>query len=180
MAKAPIKKPQELENAQAEVAMEETAPVTQQRIYKGTQVLDHDLFKLKVAKMRKDVSYDGEPDYVQFEHCHIFHTIDSNGKKQDTCSPVGGHFHEVRVVQKPGQVPTLEVSGPMKYVMKKFGKKFKKVPEPLDPEVDSHTHEVEYLGSERITPRTPNMEFAKLDAAVRAHQSPTIENVREG
>lgn len=145
------------------------------RVYKGTQEVDHDLFKLKVAVMRKNVSFTDIPDYVPIEHCHTFHTVDSNGKKQTTSNPVGGHHHEIEVINVKDGVPTLRVSPPMKFVRERVAGRTRKIA--VEVEGDSHTHEVEYLGSERIRLRATNAEFAKLDAAIRARQNPVVEGV---
>lgn len=156
-----------------------------ERIYKGQQKVDHDLFKLKVASMRKNVSFNDKPEIVSFEHCHIFHTVDSYGQKQFTTNAVGGHFHEVTVIENPnGGVPKLEISEPKKWVVKKVRGRKKKIAVPVvlvddeeGKEVDTHTHEFEYLGSSQIHLRKPNLEFAKFDSALRAKQQPAVEGV---
>ena len=172
-----------------EVPAKKNAAMKVARIYKGTEEVDHDLFKLQVARMKKDVSYDGQmPEFVHFEHCHIYHTVDSNGRKMDETNAVGGHFHKIEVVpaSEEGGVPTLKVSAPMKYIkQKKKGVKgkFEKVAVPVefsDGTIDNHTHEVEYLGSEKIKKRQANVEFAKLDAAMKAQQNPSVEGVLAG
>lgn len=152
------------------------------RVYAGQIELDHDLFKLSVAKMYKNVSWDADPHWERFEHCHIFHTIDSNGKKQTTCSPVGGHFHVIETTPQAGGPPKLAVSPPMRMIRIKQGKKWVTRPEPIEYENPdhSHTHEVQYLRSQRIKPRALNAEFAKMDAAVRAKENPSIPGVIEG
>ncbi len=163
---------------------EPSAMVRQPRVYKSTQEIDHDLFKLEVAHMSKNVSYTDVPFIERYEHVHVFHTVDSNGKVQTTSTPVGGHHHEVEVVAGPDGVPTLKVSQPRRWVKRKVKGVMKRMPEPIwldaeHSESDEHTHEVTYLGSEKITLRTPNMEFAKFDANVRAVREPSIEGVTE-
>lgn len=147
------------------------------RVYKGTQELDHDLFKLSPAKMRKNVSYIADdPIFELFDHSHIYHTIDSNGRKLDTSAPVGGHFHFVKVTANGSDVPSVEVSQAMQWSMKKIGKnKFEKVAVPVDH--DSHTHNVEYLGSEKIQMRKPNVEAAKAQAALEAKFNQKMDGV---
>lgn len=157
-----------------------------ERVYKGTQEVDHDLFKLEAAKMSKNVSYTDIPNVQQFVHNHIFHTVDSSGKKQTTCTPVGGHFHEVEVTLGEGGVPELTVGPPKKWVIKKKRGVKTKVAVPVgwgsedDREYDEHTHDATYIGSERIQLRAANVEFAKYDAEVRGKQSPAIDGVRVG
>jgi hypothetical protein len=145
------------------------------RVYKGTQELDHDLFKLKVGTMLKDISFTDMPDLVKIEHCHIFHTIDSNGKKQHECNAVGGHTHSVEVVETDG-VPSLVVGPASRWTRQRVkGGRMIRVLTPI--EHDDHTHDWEYLGSERIRLRENNMEFAKYQAMVKEKQEPTIDGV---
>lgn len=148
------------------------------RVYKNAQVVDHDLFKLVVAKMQKKVSYDGQdPAYEAVEHTHFFHTVDSNGRRQQFSTPTGGHFHEIVVMHNSAGVPHLEVGPPLRWVKKKVKGRSKRYASPVPSEIDSHKHKSEYLGSQRITLRTPNMEAAKVEAAIRAKQEPSIDGV---
>jgi hypothetical protein len=154
----------------------------QVRIYKSTQEIDHDLFKLEPAMMRKNVSFTEIPQVERFEHCHIFHTVDSNGKKQVGSTAVGGHHHPVKVVVNADGVPTLEVGEPRRWVKRKVRGVMVRVEEPIylnaeQDERDSHTHEVTYLGSEKIMLRKPNVEFAKLDGELKAKREPSIDGV---
>lgn len=143
---------------------------------------DHDLFKLSVATMKKNVSWNESPMIEQFEHCHMFHTVDSNGRKQSVCTPVGGHFHEITVHKAESGVPVLEIGPPRKWVQKKRHGKFIKVMAPvvLDKEdgiTDNHTHEYVYLGSEKIKARATNTEFAKFESQVKAKREQPVEGV---
>ncbi len=170
-------------NAHDPKAPQVKAPKVKQaeRIYKNTQEVDHDLFKLKPASMKKNVSFTDEPRYEFFEHCHIFHTVDSNGKPQEACTPVGGHVHKIEVVHEGG-VPALKVSPAMHWVRRKKGARFQRMLVPItetDPDGDDHTHASMYLGSERIKLRESSLEFAKFDAAMRAKENPTVEGVVE-
>src|SRR5690606_13018774 len=52
-----------------------------QRVYAKQQELDHDLYKLEVAHLRRNASYnDDAPVWEQIEHCHFFHSIDTRGR----------------------------------------------------------------------------------------------------
>jgi uncharacterized protein YodC (DUF2158 family) len=139
------------------------------RVYKGTQVVDHDLFKLLPALMKKDVSFNPEkPIYEYFEHAHIFHTVDSNGKALDKCNDVGGHFHTVEVVNGKNGVPTLKVSVAMKVVrLKKGGPRVA-----VEVRDDNHTHAVKYLGSEKIELRKTNVDAAQYMSEIRSRVEP--------
>ena len=120
------------------------------RIYKGEIDVDHDLFKLEVASMKKNVSIDtNSPLYIGVEHCHFFHSFDSSGKKQATSSPIAGHSHKVTTkVDEKGNL--VAVCGP---AIRKAGSS--------ETVVDDHWHEVTYLRSERLTVRKVNAEAQK-------------------
>ncbi len=150
------------------------------RFYQGTEEIDHDLFKLESATMKKNVSYTDVPDYEKIEHVHMFHTVDSNGRKQDASTAVGGHFHLVTVIDQANGVPTLDVSGPMKHVMKRVKGKKTRVAIPLtdeDEDGDTHTHAVTYLKSEKIKRREANAAFASYEAEIAAKQNPSLPGV---
>jgi hypothetical protein len=162
-----------------EIQTPPAAEASQPRVYRGTQDVDHDLFKLKVAKMRKNTAWDGSENWVSVEHCHIFHTVDSSGRAQTTCSPVGGHFHEITVSQSPGNAPTLLVSQAKQYAKKKLpnGRMVKVA---VDMPDDSHSHDAEYLGSQKIRLRQPNVEAAKVESVMRAKfDQPAIGGIVE-
>lgn len=159
-----------------------------ERQYRGSLVLDHDLFKLLPAEMLRNASYTSKPNWVRMEHAHIFHTIDSNGRKQTASNHVGGHYHLVTVLKNPdGTIqanpdgtPKVEVSPPMWRVPRK---------DPMTGEVvqvdervphDSHVHGIEYLGSEKINVRSINVEAAKFDAQMRQKMEPKAVGVVEG
>jgi len=143
-----------------------TAPTPARRFERGTQEHIHDLFKLLVALMQKDVSYKWrQPQLIPMEHSHFFHSInDTTMQPNKYCSAVGGHFHEVKIA--PGKVaangfPLVEVGPALTYVNKKLPNgrilkraelvQFESVDEltgDLKIIKDNHTHQVEYLGSE--------------------------------
>jgi len=122
-----------------------------ERVYKNNQILDHDCYKLEVEMMRKDVSYNNVPVWEQFAHSHIYHTINSQGKKLNKCAAVGGHTHEITLVDKgPNKAPELLCGPACKEV--KYAKNGV-VQKRLDPMPgDSHTHKVTYLRSDKIVP----------------------------
>jgi hypothetical protein len=137
------------------------------RIYKQDREINHDLYKLEVAQMMKNMMWHPVPpeDYVKIEHCHFFHTFDSAGIKQTRTTSVGGHFHLVEVIDNgPDAAPTVKcVSGPMteKRVRNKYTKKYEKKIVPVN-DVDNHTHEVTYMQSDVLKLRKMNDEAAKL------------------
>jgi len=138
-----------MEDLDMETTTERAAP---KRIYKGEVEIDHDLFKLEVSNMRKNISINEEaPVYAGVEHCHFYHSYDSSGKKQVACAPIAGHTHLVEMYMSEDGTINAKV-GPA--VVKQGGKyvPFKH---------DSHTHDATYMRSERITVRQVNAEATK-------------------
>lgn len=148
----------------AQVEAEQDAP---KRVYKNAVELDHDLFKLEPATMLKNISFTNKPHYVPLEHCHIYHTISSDGKKQVASSKTGGHFHLVEVIKEGTEdsPPVLKVGPPLKYAWQrdKMTGRTKRITIPADPE-DKHDHPITYLRSEKIRPRKVNSEFVKFQS----------------
>jgi len=156
------------------------------RLYREEASFYSDLFKLGVAKMlrwtgwtkvsqnapRDEKGNINTPDWVEVEHCHFFHTIDSNGKMQDYCQPVGQHVHKIEVVRDPrNPEDILEVkcvSGPLRWeITDKYGKRQKMLmPVPHD----DHTHEMMYVKSNKINRPSMNSEAVKVIGRVQAQQ----------
>lgn len=174
-------RPSQQKSAQSVISQEvdqnaASAPTTQKRVFGQGKKLIHDLFKLSVAKMRRNDSWNEErPIYIELEHCHIFHTIDSSGRKQDTCSPVGGHHHKMTVTYSADGAPTVTCSPAMKYVRKRVNGENTRVL--VEIEDDDHTHEVEYIRSEEIEPRRVSAEWIKLQSEMIAKQEPKVDGV---
>lgn len=142
-------------------------PTGHKRFYRDQRTFKSDLYKLDVAKMKKNVAIQGEaPILNEVEHCHFFHSVDSNGNPQNTCTPIGGHFHVMEVIpsSNPDEAPIVVCkSGPMKTVRKKdrFGK-YSKVVVPADPDADDyHTHSITFLGTSDVVKAQPNAEAVK-------------------
>lgn len=161
------------------------------RTYLNAQEYDHDLFKLTVAKMTKNVALPNtKPEFITLEHCHIFHTIDSAGKRQVVSTAVGGHVHEVKQVGEENGVPILEIGPAMKFVIKKkYGKMTKILARVLLEKeggadggdlVDDHTHDYIYMGSEKIKARVVNPEFAKFETELKMKREPVVDGVKVG
>jgi hypothetical protein len=130
------------------------------RTFSRTAEIIHDLFKLMPAKARKNIAYkDTYDEYIDVEHAHFYHSVDSAGNPQDTSVPIAGHFHVLEVVT-PATDDTpavLKCSPPMKWVKKRnrTNGRFERVAIPVG-EHDTHTHTVAYLKSEKYTPRVVN------------------------
>lgn len=155
---------------------------TNKRIFAGERTFHSDAFKFSVAKMKRNDSYTEEPLYVEIEHCHMYHTYDSDGKAQDKTVSSGGHFHLVEVIppKDEGDLPVVICkSGPMCYEQKKVAGKFKKTMVPFDRHgEDSHTHDVEYLWSSTPKSRKINSEAVKIISAATSKGKP-VEGVEE-
>jgi len=138
---------------------------TQKRVFAQDRILIHDLYKLNVSTMLKNISWTEQPDYVKIEHCHFFHTIDSDGKIQVTSTAVGGHYHEMEVVQMPDGAAMVKCKGkPMRSGKVKVRGVWKKASVIYDEE-DDHTHEVQYISSCEIKPRINNTEALRVISA---------------
>jgi len=140
-----------------------------ERVYKGTQEIDHDLFKLNVAKMQRNASYTDDPIYIAQDHSHIYHTVDSSGTPQENSAEVGGHYHKVTAEFRDGKFYTA-CSPPLKSVVSKRNGAASR--RSIAVTGDDHTHVVEYKGSQKIRPRALNTEYVKFQSSQAAAQSP--------
>ncbi len=147
----------------------------QKRVIAGTQDIHHDLYKLEVAKMKKNLSFrTDEENWQEIEHCHFFHSVDSAGRKQFQTNAVGNHYHKVTLVENgDGEVPTITVSPPMKKAKK--GKHLIEIEDPND----THTHKITYKGSQVVKAREVSPEFVKFEAAMAAKKPKPVEGVSE-
>lgn len=159
---------------------------TQQRRFQETTTYYSDLFKLQVAKLLhwngwkkitkdspRDRSGNLNEDWMMTEHCHYFHTIDSNGKVQDYCQPVAQHVHKMKVVRDPANpdgLPIVTCEGPpLKWVITdKYGKR-ERILEP-DPH-DKHEHNCKYIKSNELTKAKMNSQAAIMMGGVTASQT---------
>jgi uncharacterized membrane protein len=120
------------------------------RIYRDDMTIDCDTFKLEVENYARNISFDDKkPLIVGTEHCHFFHTFDSNGKEMSQCNSVGGHTHDVVVdVNENGEM--IGTCGP--------AKSFRVTD-------DKHVHRVTYIKSDRFKVRTINPKAQEVIAA---------------
>lgn len=123
----------------------------------------HDLFVLKntqCLKNRSWVKYD-LTKIIKKEHKHYYHSFNSKGKPFLQCAPACGHFHEVKTsVDKDGNL-VAECGPPLRWIMKKRGRKYIKMKAPIlfpadehpssDDVTDKHTHEIVYSHSEMLS-----------------------------
>jgi hypothetical protein len=149
------------------------------RVFKANKMIYHDLFKLHVSNMKKNVSWQRDIlDLKDVEHVHFFHTYDSSGKKQTSCVPTGGHFHLVETEDQGEGLPPkiVSVSGPMVWGNEKdrYTGKRRRIPVPYLKDDDNHTHDIEYIESSEIKVRSINAEAVKTIGKVEgAAQKPS-------
>ena len=124
--------------------------------------------------MEKNIAWDGTLDLRKVEHCHFFHTVDSDGKELTNSSSIGGHFHKMEVVKDGDGVPHVKcVSGPVRLAKKKNRRtgKWEKITAPIN-DYDYHTHDIEYLKSEEITVRKTNVEAVQVQTIMAQKVAP--------
>lgn len=143
-------------------------------VWKGMREFRHDLFKLGVATMKKNVSYKKyQPDLVPVEHAHFFHSVDMKGKPVEYSQPIGGHFHKIDVVKDAqGNIVSVACGPALRSVQKKLKSGRVKTiiervrfanaeygeddeeegPDRVSYVYDEHVHEVAYVHSEMISP----------------------------
>lgn len=161
--KSPPKNENLLERAREEMKKEAELDVAQRNL-KGTRKVHHDLFKLKSTTFLKNLGLPSKPHWIPTEHCHFFHTRDSNGRLMTHASSIGGHTHRVTVKVVDGLF--VAECGPAEIKVK--GDRVVQFPN------DQHTHEIEYLWSEEVEARKMNQSAAKV---MEAYQK--VFNVEE-
>lgn len=127
---------------------------------KGSSTFRHDGFKGDVRKLKKNTSFKkGVVTITELEHSHQFHSHDSRGRKQQYCTPMGGHFHEVKIIYDENGVPVrAECGPPLRFQNKKtpLGSKKRIVDVKWHDQVnekivvDDHRHVFEYTHSEEL------------------------------
>lgn len=178
------------------------------RVFRGQQKVHHDLFKLTLAKMKKNVGIDEQvPDIEKVDHVHFYRTVDSNGKALLASAPVGGHHHNVKILfDQKGNIqiahdqngkPILdedgkpfvmaEISEPLRWVKKKKGKRWVRFEEQMrigkiddGGELDEHTHQIVYLRSQMIDVRNIDPKRAAEAAKVESEYRAKREGSIEG
>jgi hypothetical protein len=142
---------------------------------------DHHLFKAEVADTLKNTSWTrGNPKIVKIEHCHFFHTIDSNLREQKYTTPVNNHYHKVSwFIDSDGELRA-ECGPPIRKVTKtRRDGSTRTVEEPItfendhteengleDTIIDDHRHDMTYIGTDRISPKIVKAMQEKTVAAI--------------
>lgn len=130
----------------------------------------HDVFVSDVKKCIKNVSYEFMKfERVDVEHKHIYHSHNNNGKKLHRTNTSNGHWHNVEHYVDPVTGATMAKCGPAMHEVTKTTARGNVITviEPVSFEhelevgenkgevvkvIDNHTHELEYLGSEDLSP----------------------------
>lgn len=142
-------------------------PVEPKRVMRGTQTLHHDLVKLELSHMQKNLGTAISPRWVPTEHVHYYHSIDSKGRPQKHASPVGGHTHEVilktdskgNIVAEIGPAIVLYSNGKSEYLKH-----------------DNHTHESSYLGSDIVELKKASQDaIASLSQQMAKHSPQGVD-----
>ena len=167
-------------------------------MYRGSVEFRHDLFKLGISTMLKNVSYKKfEPDLHKVPHVHFFHSHDMKGKKLLHSASVGGHFHEVTVEWNEDpttgelSIKSMKCGPPLRTAQRRLKKGgVKSVIEPVrfetgeddtfdeagdvvegravtTYEYDRHVHDIEYMGSEMLSPEKLKRQQESDKAALR-------------
>lgn len=132
------------------------------------QTIFHHLFKALLKNFMKNRSWKkGVVDIEMVEHVHHYHSVNSMGMPQRFTNTVGGHFHEVKWTQHPDGTFSAECGPPIRKVSRRMADGTSKTfNEPvkfkdqmnLDGDgnprtiTDNHIHEMEYQGSDQLTP----------------------------
>lgn len=154
----------------------------QKRILGGKLKIHSDCFKLEVAACSVDKSWTKIPELYEQEHCHWFHTFDSDGKKQFKTNSVSGHFHLIEFEEghEGDAAKIISVSGPMCEVLREVDGRMKKVIEPVKAKLkDDHTHKITYIKSSVVEQRSVNM-ISINAAAEEANKTSPVAGVAMG
>lgn len=157
------------------------------RSFSGNVTVTTDLFKLMSAKVIKHDSGATEGahpeaqsnEFTSYEHTHPFRTLDKQGRVQDKCVPIAGHFHlvELEPNTNPDEPPVIKsVSPPMVMGTRKINGRVQQVPVPAN-EYDFHTHDVEYIRSGNFEASKLNVEAASVVAAFENKTNPQVQGV---
>ena len=136
---------------------------TDKRFYKGQSEFLHDLFKLELASLTVNKAWNPRaPRLSTIEHCHHFHTRNSEGKEMTKSNRTNGHYHEVTWGENDDGTLWAEC-GPAMTEKIVDGRK---VPTPIE---HQHTHECTYKFSEKLTSRKVNPD-AQRSIALQANK----------
>lgn len=155
--------------------------------WKGSKEFRHDRFELKTSKCKNNMSFTKfEPNIVEKDHKHWFHSHNQKGKEMIYCTPMSGHFHEVTTsVDSEGNL--VATCGP---ALKKYKKKMRngivkeqigpvqfKTQDPDHPIVDAHTHDIVYDESEMLSEKYKQARISADSAKLAALQGTRMQSL---
>lgn len=146
----------------------------------------HDCFKSSAEECFRNFSYEFlKPKLERIQHMHVYHSHNNSGKVLTRTGSACNHWHDVKTYIHPetGE-PFAECGPPMHEVTEvtQTGRTVKRVEQvSFDEEimtgpdagkikrlVDDHTHTMEYLGSEELTPAGITKELRSQQAEAAA------------
>ena len=146
---------------------EAQAGLPMKRLQKGSRQFMHDLYKLELARFKKNTSYRKfAPILSEAEHIHFYHSHNSNGKPLEYANFVGGHTHKI-ITSVDANGHATAICGPAVKLVSKTNRagRTRKVYEEIkfidsnqggedgDDKIipDDHTHVVAYQHSEELS-----------------------------
>lgn len=130
----------------------------------------HDIFVSDSQAGIRNVSFVHlKPELIKIEHKHIYHSHNSNGKKQSRTGSAIGHWHDVTHYEDPRTGEIIAKCGPPMHevvFISASGATIRRIEQvgfereilvgkdagSSEMQIDDHTHKMEYLGSEELSP----------------------------
>lgn len=169
-AAAPKRQPAAAKPTQAQASADAPPAAVKPRfLNRHDKAFRLDLFKCSVAIMKKNESFvHKKPQLVDLEHTHIYRSHSGSGQKKIETHKMGGHFHYVEQSTDPVTgLPVAKCGPPMMEMvfMGEDGNTYTRIEQVAYEKinasgphagqttkiVDTHTHEMEYLGSEELS-----------------------------
>ncbi len=162
------------------------------RIWKGSEKIEHSLFKLAPATHLKNVSYQPfKPKIENVSHTHFFHSVDRKGKANTYCAPMAGHFHKVTALWEGDDLKSVECGPAIRYKWRqdRRGNMYRNLEGVLykgeaedgsQDKADKHTHSIEYVRSEIIPLGKPaNLDTQALFAGQKRHSDEAMQAAKQ-
>lgn len=136
--------------------------------FQKTRDVDHHVAKLLSANSLKNKSYKANGYIpVEIDHAHIWHNITSQGHPQEYAVPKLGHTHLVTVVETkdgftltcgpavvPANIKNSSGGRGKRYIKKQERGSVTDMGQEVEgPIFDEHTHEIQYIKSEKVAIR---------------------------
>lgn len=146
----------------------------------------HDVFRSDAQNCLRDVGYEYlKPDLLKVPHAHVYHSHDNNGKKLTRTGSACGHWHDVLHYTDPTTGDITAKCGPAMHEVVSLsatGRTISRIePVCFEKEVltgdnagqimkvmDDHSHVLEYIGSEELSPLGIQNDLKSQQAAAQA------------